>query len=252
MGKKAYFLGDAHLGARYITDPEAHEQTVAVMLDSFAEDAEYVFMLGDIIDFWFEYRHAVPKGYTALFAAIRCLAEKGVKVYWLKGNHDMWTFGYLERELGVTIVDENLDIDIFGRRFHLGHGDAWGRIPTSYKLLRKIFRSKFCYHIGAALPTNWLLGFGQRWSAHNRTARTTPPDIQHRLLSPHLEYAEELVSQHPDTEYVIGGHLHLRELHSIAGGKATYACIGDCFEQMSYGVFDGENFTIEQFDTGGK
>ena len=130
---KSYFLSDAHLGARYIADPRQHERRVVDMLRMMAADAKAVYLLGDMIDFWFEYRYVIPKGCTRFLGQLAAMTDAGIRVYWFKGNHDMWTTDYLERELGVTVVGSRMIADI----------DGFGRIPEDPDNLVQQFRT-FC------------------------------------------------------------------------------------------------------------
>ena len=163
-----YFLSDCHLGAGYIVDPRAQEKALAAWLDSIAADASALYLLGDIIDYWFEYRNVVPRGYTRFLGALARLADKGVEIVWLKGNHDIWMTDYLTSEIGCRIVDGLLDTHIAGRRFVMEHGDGVGRRPLAFRALRRIFRSSTARVLYAAIHPRWTVGFAHSWSRHSR------------------------------------------------------------------------------------
>ena len=123
---KYYFLSDAHLGTRVVLDARAHEQKVVDWLDMAKLDATEIFLLGDIFDFWFEYKMVVPKGFTRLFGKLREITESGIPVHFFVGNHDLWTFGYLEQEVGLIVHMAPLTIELGGKQFFMAHGDGLG------------------------------------------------------------------------------------------------------------------------------
>src|SRR5574344_2519392 len=121
--KNIYFLSDAPLGSLAIEHGRMQERRLVNFLDSIKDKAAAIYLLGDMLDFWFEYKNVVPKGFTRFFGAIARLTDAGIPVYWFRGNHDMWTQGYLEQELGVTVIDDDLVTEIDGKTFYLSHGD---------------------------------------------------------------------------------------------------------------------------------
>ena len=254
---KSFFLSDAHLGARYIADPRQHERRVVDIERMMAADAKAVYLLGDMIDFWFEYRYVIPKGFTRFLGQLAAMTDAGIRVYWFKGNHDMWTTDYLERELGVTVVGSRMIADIDGKRFYMSHGDGEGPLPAPYRILRKIFHNATCRRIGASLHPRWLMGFGLRWSAHNRLARA---DSNHgsrngaygNLASsePQTIFTRQYSAEHPEIDHFVFGHLHYALQQKLDNSHATYTCLGECFSMFTYAVFDGEKLELKQFATG--
>lgn len=246
----AYFVSDAHLGARYIVGARAHEERLVSLLQSMEADAEAVFLVGDILDFWFEYRHVVPKGFTRLFGQLARMTDAGIRVFWFRGNHDMWTYTYLQEELGVTVVDEQLETDIFGRRFFISHGDNLGPQPRSYRLMRAIFRSPFWQAVGRAFHPSWLMSFGFAWSSHNRLRRqqqgpeesvTVQPDNTYST-APQMLFAEEYARRHPDIDFFVTGHSHCAVMEPVPGSDhATFICLGDFFRLFTYGRFTADS-----------
>ena len=138
---KTYFVSDVHLGLQ-VADPAARESRFVDFLRSLPEDTESLYMLGDIWDFWYEYRDVVPKGYVRVFAAIQDLIERGVKVYFFSGNHDIWTYSYVE-ELGMKCLSQPALVEVAGKTFCLGHGDGLGPVPKGYMFIRTIFHLSF-------------------------------------------------------------------------------------------------------------
>ena len=167
-GTKTYFLSDFHLGAKYIDNPRKQEQRIVSFLESIRNDAKEIYLLGDILDYWFEYRYVVPKGYVRFFGKIAELADSGIKIYWFIGNHDIWIFDYLPSELGVEIVDGSQIKQIDGKTFFIAHGDGLGDESRSFRMLRAFFRNRFCQRLYAGIHPRWTGPFALNWSRSNR------------------------------------------------------------------------------------
>lgn len=244
-----YFLSDTHLGASYIDDPRRQERRLADWLDSIADDAEALYLLGDVIDYWFEYRNVVPRGYTRFLGALARLADKGVKIVWLKGNHDLWMTDYLESEIGCTVIDGVLDTEIGGHRFVMEHGDGVGERPLSFRILRRFFRSSAARLLYAAVHPRWTVGFAHAWSSRSRKhggysgGREVVPNI--------ARWADDYVRQHGHVDFFIFGHLHYPCQQKIDTG-ATLTILGEAFSRMCYAVFDGSQVTLKQLPQGPK
>ncbi|MFK7899465.1 MAG: UDP-2,3-diacylglucosamine diphosphatase, partial [Cyclobacteriaceae bacterium] len=152
--KNTYFASDLHLGAPTYEKSREREVLFVQWLDSIEPTAKEIYLLGDVFDFWFEFKSTIPKGYARLQGKLAELTDKGIPIYWMKGNHDMWMFGYLEKELGVQIIDQPV-LKTFGdKQFYLAHGDGLGPKQRTYKLIRKFSRSCFAQRLFAFLhPT---------------------------------------------------------------------------------------------------
>ncbi|HRH39401.1 MAG TPA: UDP-2,3-diacylglucosamine diphosphatase, partial [Flavobacteriales bacterium] len=167
-GKRVYFLSDFHLGAPDAASSLAREKRVCAFLHEAAKDAEEIILLGDVFDFWFEYRHAVPPGYARLLGKLAELYDRGIAVHLFTGNHDMWIRDHLPRMTGVILHRDPVVREIGGKRFYIAHGDGLGPGDHSYKFVRKLFRSSACQWLFARLHPNLGIAFGERWSAHSR------------------------------------------------------------------------------------
>ena len=165
---KAYFLSDLHLGAPYFPDSRKAELRVVDFLDSIKDDAHTIYLLGDILDYWYEYRYVVPRGFVRFFGKLAELADSGVRIVWFIGNHDIWIFDYLPSELGIEVVDGALVEEIDGHFFYMTHGDGIGRLKPSFKVLRQLFRSRWCQKAFAAIHPRWTVPFAYGWSRHSR------------------------------------------------------------------------------------
>ena len=148
---KLYFASDLHLGTGTYAQSREREARLVRWLDTIRTDAAEVFLVGDVFDFWFEYKTVVPKGYIRFLGKLAELTDAGTKLYLFKGNHDMWMFDYFERELGATIISDELEIERNGKKLYLHHGDGLGAGDDSYKILKKFFRSGFCQWLFARI-----------------------------------------------------------------------------------------------------
>ena len=157
-----YFASDAHLGARFHEDSRAVERRLVRWLDSIKDSAIAVWFLGDMFDYWYEYKYVVPKGFTRFLGKVAELADSGVEIHFLTGNHDVWMFDYLPTELGATVHDGPVTIDLLGRRFFLGHGDEVDDRSRAFQLMRRLFRNRFCQWLYAGIHPRWTFGFRLR------------------------------------------------------------------------------------------
>ncbi|HJE38367.1 MAG: UDP-2,3-diacylglucosamine hydrolase [Candidatus Amulumruptor caecigallinarius] len=246
-----YFLSDSHLGASYIRDPKAHEAMVVDFLRSIRHDATELYLMGDMLDFWFEYKTVVPRGFVRFFGAVAELADAGVKVYWFKGNHDMWLFDYLAREIGMEVMDGPVVKDIGGKTFLLDHGDGVGQRPAAFKVLRRIFRNPVCRMLYATIHPRWTLALAHGWSAQSRktaTASEYSTTITDEDNEPLVKYACEYLSDgsHPRIDYFVFGHRHAM-LDKAVGCGSRVIILGDWVNHFSYACFDGQDISLKVY-----
>lgn len=168
--KLTYFASDVHLGLDVAGPADREARFVRFLRSIPAENTEALYLLGDIWDFWYEYRDVVPKGYIRVFSALLELMDSGVKVYFFQGNHDVWTYSYFE-ELGMVRLEQPYVVDIRGKTFCLGHGDGLGPVPAGYRFLRKVFHNRVLQFLFSMLHPRIAFGFGNSWSRHNRLSR---------------------------------------------------------------------------------
>ena len=241
--RNTYFISDLHLGARYVADRRAQEKRVVSFLRSIAGDAKALYMLGDVLDYWYEYRYVVPRGYVRFFGELARLADAGVKIYWFIGNHDIWLFDYLRDEIGISIVDPaggGIESEIHGSVFFLGHGDGVGRQPRAFRCLRYLFRNKFCQRLYAGIHPRWTVGFAMNWS---RSSRSSHEGKAERLPDSIRVFASTYTAAHPEVHYIIMGHYHL-QVDEVVGKHCRLIVLGDWIDGGSYAVFDGMNLEI--------
>lgn len=249
--KNIYFISDAHLGSLAIEHGRTQERRLVRFLDDIKHKASAVYMLGDMFDFWFEYRHAVPKGYTRFLGKLSELTDMGVEVHYFTGNHDIWMYGYLEQECGVTIHTKPTTTEIYGKLFYLAHGDGLGDNDRKFMLIRSVFHNKTCQRLFSMLHPRWGIGFGLEWAKHSRLKRKDgkePPymgeDKEELVL-----YTKEYMKTHSDIDFFIYGHRHI-ELDLMLSRKTRMMILGDWITQFTYAVFDGEHLFMEDYVEG--
>ena len=242
-----YFISDLHLGASYIADPRAHERRVVEFLDHIAPDCKRLFLLGDILDYWWEYRTVVPRGFTRFFGALARLADSGVEIVWFKGNHDIWIFDYLPQEIGLTVHDGIMVTELDGHRFLMEHGDGVGRLPWSFRKLRGLFRNRVAQKLYAAIHPRWTIGFAHSWSSHSRKQGGYTPS--ERAGDNLVNFAKTYNADHADEkiDFFIFGHCHTI-LDSTLPDGSKIIILGDWISRFSYAVWDGKDMTMKRFE----
>jgi UDP-2,3-diacylglucosamine hydrolase len=241
--KKIYFASDFHLGVPDYESSLVREKLIVKWLDEISGDAQEIFLMGDVFDFWFEYRQAAPKGFIRLLGKIAELTDRGIPVSFFTGNHDMWMFDYLPREIGITIHRQPIQREFGGKKFYLGHGDGLGPGDRGYKFLKKVFASPVSQWLFARLHPNFGIGMAQFWSQKSRLSNG-PKDI--KFLGEENEwlaiYAKEIL-QKEHFDYFIFGHRHL-PLDIKLSDKSRYINLGEWVNFNSYAVFDGEQLHL--------
>lgn len=246
LGKKIYFVSDFHLGSYPHAESDAREKRIVAWLEHIRVDAMEIYFMGDVFDFWFEYATVVPRGYIRFLGKLAELADQGIQLTFFKGNHDMWMFGYLEKELGARIVPDELIVERNGRKFYLHHGDGLGPGDRRYKWLKKIFRSRFCQWLFARLHPNLGIGIAQRWSRHSRISSGAQEVFQGADREWLVQYANQVL-QTDYYDYFIFGHRHLPLDLSLDQGS-RYINLGEWISKDSYAVFDGENLSLQYWN----
>lgn len=251
MIKNVYFLSDAHLGSWAMNHRRTQERRLVRFLDSIKEKASALYLLGDMFDFWYEYRYAVPKGYTRFLGKLSELTDSGVEVHYFTGNHDIWAYDYLEKECGVTIHRAPLTVEIGDKVFFLSHGDGLGDPDKGFKVIRAIFHNRICQYLFSALHPRWGIWFGQMWAKKSRLKRKDgkePPYLgeEREYL---VRYVKDYMKEHPDIDYYLFGHRHI-ELDLMLSKKTRMLILGDWLWQFTFAVFDGERLYMENYVEG--
>ena len=233
--KNVYFLSDAHLGSLAIPHQRMQERRLVRFLDSIKEKAGAVYLLGDMFDFWYEYKYVVPKGFTRFLGKLSELTDMGVEVHYFTGNHDIWAYEYLEKECGVILHKKPETTEIYGKEF----------------FIRAIFHNKVCQWLFSALHPRWGISFGLTWAKHSYIKHKETDDVhymgddkEHLVL-----FAKDYIEDHPDIDYFIFGHRHI-ELDIKLARHTRLMILGDWISQFTYAVFDGEHMFLEEYVEG--
>lgn len=242
---KAYFLSDLHLRAPYFPDSREAERRVVTFLDTIKDDAEVIYLLGDILDYWYEYRYVVPRGFVRFFGKLAELSDRGIRIVWFIGNHDIWIYDYLPSELGIEVVDGSLVEEIDGRYFYMTHGDGIGKLKPSFRMLRKLFRNKACQKAFSAIHPRWTVPFAYNWSRHSRKIEGPSESDAKRMMDNITTFSSEYLRIHPEMNYFIFGHLHLLEEFKISQ-DCEVVVLGEWIATCSYGVWDGSKFELKK------
>lgn len=237
---KSYFVSDVHLGLQ-VGDPAERESRFVAFLRSLPVDTESLYLLGDVWDFWYEYRDVVPKGYIRVFSALQDLMDRGVKVYFFQGNHDVWTYSYFE-ELGMKKLSQPYCVEIAGKTFCLGHGDGLGPVPFGYRFLRGLFHNRLAQFLFSLLHPWIAFRFGNGWSKGNRLSHDKEYVFRGEE-EPLYKFAEGF-SKENKVDYFIFGHYHESVDLKLKSGSRLLI-LEDWISSSPYICFDGES--ISQF-----
>lgn len=245
--KKIFFASDFHLGAPDAASSLVREKKIIRWLDSIKDEADEIYLLGDVFDFWFEYKRSIPKGFVRLQGKIAELTDAGIKIHWFIGNHDMWIFDYIPAELGVRLHKKEL-IKIFGdKKFYIGHGDGLGPGDRGYKFIKKIFRNRFCQWLFARLHPNFGIGLASFFSRKSRAATGQKDETFYGDKEMLTVYSKEILkNEHFD--YFIFGHRHF-PMEIDLQENSKYINLGDWINHFTYAVYDGNELQLLKFES---
>ena len=241
---KIYFISDVHLGAPALTNNSERERLFVHWLDDIKKEAALLFLMGDIFDYWFEYRKVVPRGFTRTLGKIAEIADSGIPVHFFTGNHDIWVFDYLPTELGIHVHRHEMRVTLLGKRFFLAHGDGLDPSDKAYLLMKKIFTNRFFQWCFSHIHPNLGVAIAHAWSKRSRIAKGggTPFRGDQEAL---YHFAGSVLEKE-EVDYFVFGHRHLM-LDLPLGGESRYINLGDWITHFSYGVFDGEKFELKTY-----
>jgi UDP-2,3-diacylglucosamine hydrolase len=246
MGSNTYFISDAHLGARHNKEASQTEKALVRWLDSIAPEAAAVYMLGDMFDYWFEYRYVVPRGFTRFLGKIAEMSDSGVEIHFFTGNHDIWMFDYLTEETGAIIHRDLLPVEINGKSFLLGHGDEVDYRSLTFRFLRSMFRNPVCQWLYGGIHPRWTFGFAHRWSHSSRINGLKNTGTYNSAGEDYLKsFACSHLQTHPGTNFYIFGHIHTMLDHELAAGSRLII-LGDWIRHFSYAVWDGKELSLRR------
>lgn len=240
-----YFVSDVHLGLR-AADASLVEKRFISFLDALPCNTKALYLLGDIFDFWYEYKDVIPRGYTRVLGRLAGLKDRGVDLYFFKGNHDIWAYSYFQNEIGMTLLEQPCVVEIEGKKFCLGHGDGLGKTSWGFTLIRWGFRNRFLQTLFSSIHPRWAFLLGYNWSKHSRLANGGKSDnkIEDIKSFPIVEYASSFSE---DVDCFVFGHYHTPTQVELSPAKTLFI-LGDWFHGCEYLQFDGERLDIIPFE----
>jgi UDP-2,3-diacylglucosamine hydrolase len=244
--KKIYFASDQHLGAPTSEKSKEREKKLVRWLDSVKADAEAIFLLGDLFDFWFEYKTVVPKGFVRVLGKLAEIKDSGIPIYFFVGNHDLWMNDYFEKELNIPVYHEPKEFTFSGKTFLIGHGDGLGPGDYGYKRMKKVFTNPFCKWLFRWLHPDLGVRLAQYFSVKNKLI-SGEEDVAFLGEEKEnlIQYCKQvLATKHYD--YFVFGHRHLPMTLPLEK-NSEYVNLGDWISYFTYGVFDGEFLEIASF-----
>ncbi|WP_026913770.1 UDP-2,3-diacylglucosamine diphosphatase [Christiangramia portivictoriae] len=244
-GKKLYFASDNHLGAPTQEESRPREARFVKWLDEIKQDAEAIFLLGDLFDFWFEYKHVIPKGFVRTLGKLAEIRDSGIPIYFFVGNHDLWMQDYFQKELNIPVYHKPQEFEFSGKKFLVGHGDGLGPGDHGYKRMKKVFTNPLSKWFYRWLHPDLGVPLAQYFSVKNK-AISGEEDM--KFLGEEkewlIQYCKRKLEQ-KDYDYFLFGHRHL-PMEIDLDGKATYINTGDWINHYTFAQFDGTDLKLEK------
>lgn len=247
--KNVYFLSDAHLGAKLLNNNRERERMLVDFLQKIKPNCSELFLLGDMFDFWFEYKHSVPKGHVRFLAELANYTDHGIKVHFFTGNHDIWAFDYLEKECGVILHTSMLETTLCGKSFFIGHGDGLNPNDKGYLFLRRTFRNRFLQKCFRLIHPDLGIALANKWSSHSRLKGNGKIEASEYLGDDREEivlYCKNILRKR-HIDFFIFGHRHL-PIHLKLGESSYYINTGDWITHFTYARFDGAQVFIDKYE----
>ncbi len=242
---RLYFASDFHLGAPNFQASRERERRICQWLDTIADDAKALYLLGDVFDFWFEYHTVVPKGFLHFFARLVQLRERGVEIHLFAGNHDMWMRDFFTQELGIHLHRDSLQFEHNGKRFFLAHGDGLGPHDKGYKRLKKVFRARLCQWLFRWIHPDWGTALASFLSRRSRSAQPQREVFESKEKEWLYLYAERKSLQLPEVDYFIFGHRHLPLDIRLNNGRSRYINLGEWLSFDTFASFEGQELHLQ-------
>lgn len=245
--KKIYFISDFHLGAPDNAASLEREKKIVRFLETIKDDTAELFILGDMFDFWYEYKTVVPKGFVRLLGMLASFTDKGIPIHFFIGNHDMWMHGYFEKELNIKVYEQPGRFTFGNKNFYIGHGDGLGPGDHGYKRLKKVFRNSFAQWLFGQMHPTWGMGLANYFSAKSRKKTGSADQV---FLGEENEwlviYAKEILAKE-HIDYFVFGHRHL-PLDIDLGNGSRYLNLGDWIRSFTYAYFDGHEMHLKKWE----
>ena len=245
IGKKIYFVSDLHLGAPALRNNKERELLFIDWLQSIRKDVSMLFLMGDFFDFWFEYKKTVPKGFVRSLGALAEIADSGIPVHFFTGNHDIWTFDYLAKEVGLIVHHDTMKVELLGKKFFLSHGDDLGKKDFGYQIIKNFFHNRLAQWAFAKIHPDLSFRLAHHWSRKSRLAYDNGDPVFKGLDSEEQYLFAKKILEKEHFDYFVFGHRHMILNEPIAD-NSRLIILGDWIKKFSYGVFDGIEFHIEK------
>ncbi len=242
-----YFASDFHLGVDAKDTSKEREVKIVRWLSEIQQTAQAIYLVGDLFDFWFEYKRVIPKGYARLFGKLAELRDRDIPIYFFTGNHDMWMFTYFEEEFGIPVYRQPIIREFNGKRFMIGHGDGLGPADHGYKFIKKVFANPFCQWLFARLHPNFGINLANFFSGTSRSYNPAEATFLGEEKEWLIQFSNEVLDEQP-IDYFIFGHRHLPIDYTLKNGKSRYINLGDWINYRSYAVFDGETLNLQFYE----
>lgn len=247
-GKKIYFASDVHLGATGIKDPFKHERIFVSWLDSIKDTASEIYLLGDIFDFWWEYKSVIPRGFSRFIGKLSELTDRGITIHYFTGNHDLWIFDYLPVETGVRVVRDPEVRVLNGKKFYLAHGDGLGNYDRKYNMLKVVFTCKIAQRFFSMIHPRLGIAFAKRWSGSSR--KTNQKKYGSDYFGDDKEwlvlYSKEVL-EYEHFDFFIFGHRHFAKDIPLSG-SSRMLYLGDWINLFTYAEWNGEDLMLKRYD----
>jgi UDP-2,3-diacylglucosamine hydrolase len=242
---KIFFASDFHLGLKAGSDPAERERKAVQWLNTVAPEARAIFLLGDIFDFWWEYKLVVPRGFTRFLGTVSSITDSGIPVHFFTGNHDMWITDYLPGECGIIVHSAPETFDFDGRKFHLAHGEGLGSESRLYRTLLAIFRNRPLRFLYSIIHPRIGIAIGHAWSLNSRLGKGEKLEFLGEEKEDLIRYSKEVMNE-SKIDFFIYGHRHLAMKYALNGGSEILF-LGDWISRGSYAVWDGSLLDLMEF-----
>lgn len=239
--KKIFFFSDVHLGLQDPLQEKLKEQRLLRFLTHVEKHGEQLFIMGDLFDYWFEYKYVIPRGYHHILSKLAAMTENGMKIHYLAGNHDFWLKDFFPNDLGIEVYKDPVGITLHGKRFYLHHGDGLALNDTGYRILKKVLRSPVSIFLYSLLHPDWSAPIAR---GSSRTSREYTGNKDFGETDGMIKFSDEKISEGYD--FVVMGHRHKPLRH--ASGKGLYINLGDWLHHNTYAEFNGRTLELKEWE----
>ena len=245
---KIYFASDFHLGIPNHEQSINRERKVISWLNEIQKDAKEIYLVGDVFDFWFEWKNVVPRGHVRILGKLAEICDSGVPIHFFTGNHDLWTFGYLEKEIGLQVHQNSIQIELQGKKCFIGHGDGLGPGDKSYKFLKKLFTNSVCQWLFSRIHPNTSFKIASYFSKKSRISNIDKNQTFKGQDKEWLVHYSEEILMNEHFHYFIFGHRHMPQDIELKE-SSRYINLGEWVNYFSYGVMENGHFDLKFYDS---